>query len=155
MPAKKARKAPATKAKKPVKSVKRLSGRGRSQQDRGSQAWKALFVAHFSEWANVKEACEAAGITTQTFYDSRKKDPAFAETVVQARLDVLGSVESAVLRRALGDSTADALAYLERYDPEWRKRKEVAGGTLRPVVFSPKLGTLAIVEDDGEDEDGS
>jgi hypothetical protein len=151
MPAKKAK---ARKAAKRPSGKKHVQPRkGRAQTDRPVVAWKARFLERFAITANVKDACAAAGTSTQNYYDTRDKDPVWAKAVDQARLDVLGSVESAVLRRALGESTTDALAYLERYDVEWRKRKEIAGGTLRPIVFSPKLGTLAIVEDDGEDDD--
>jgi hypothetical protein len=59
-----------------------------------------------------------------------------------------------MVTRALGaNGHRDGIALLERYDPEWRKRREIGGsGPARPIVFSPQLGTLAVVE---EDDDGS
>ena len=77
---------------------------------------------------NIGAACEGAGISRRTYNETRQKDPAFAQAVDDARLSVIDSVEAAMVTRALGaNGHRDGIALLERYDPEWRKRRTRLG----------------------------
>ena len=98
---------------------------GRSQQDRGAQAWKAKFQAAYARTLNLREAREAAGISRSSYYEALEKDSQFKEDVADTFADSLDRVRAALYQRAIDGSDRAALAILKAYEPEiWHEKAQ-------------------------------
>lgn len=51
---------------------------------RAGVKWRAAFLEHFKLYGIVRDACEAAGVETSTYYRQLKRDPEFAAEVADA-----------------------------------------------------------------------
>ena len=92
---------------------------GRSQQNAHVCAWKARFRAVYGHTPKIAVACQLAGISRRTSYDTRKKDPAFALAADHARADAIDRLLEEMTLRARSGSLAMALAILAHSDPSW------------------------------------
>ena len=92
---------------------------GRSQQNAHVCAWKARFRAVYGHTTKIAVACQLAGISRRTSYDTRKKDPAFALAADHARADAIDRLLEEMTLRARSGSLAMALAILAHSDPSW------------------------------------
>lgn len=76
-------------------------------------------------------ACGAGGVSYSAWYDWKRDTPGLQERVVEARRARITLVEDALFKTAIKGSVQAQLAFLERYDAEWRDRlKDSAGKTL-------------------------
>lgn len=98
------------------------------------------FLREFSRIANVKRACEAAGIARQTHYDWLKDDPTYAQRFEAATMLTGSIVEEKAFELALeGENHVVLLALLKRLKPsEYRDRAsfEHTGKDGAPISMS-------------------
>lgn len=62
--------------------------------------WRKSFLEGLKACANVRQACEMAGIERTTAYKARERDPSFAAEWEQVIQDAIDSLESEAWRRA-------------------------------------------------------
>ena len=65
--------------------------------DRFDEARQADFFAHLSETSNVMASARAVGVTVQTVYTKRRRDPDFARRWEQAKGDAVADLEMRAL----------------------------------------------------------
>lgn len=61
---------------------------------------KEMFLAAFSQFANVTQACETAGVCSSYMYSLKESDPEFAERWEQARKEAIDRMVQETSRRA-------------------------------------------------------
>src|SRR3990167_9216297 len=64
------------------------------------EMWQGRFIHAFRDTANVRMACESAGISRDTAYRHRNSDPTFREQWDQAREDAIDTLEKTAWARA-------------------------------------------------------
>ena len=80
--------------------------------------WRPVFLAHFRNSGNVREAAEAAGVDRSTPYRTAERDPGFAAKWAAAGEDAADVLEFEARRRALAGSDALLLSLLRAFRPE-------------------------------------
>ena len=66
--------------------------------------WRDLFLQAFRNSANVRAACQAAGIDRTTVYKARQRSKEFAKAWQEAREDAIDALEAVAWQRARGGS---------------------------------------------------
>ncbi len=137
---------------------------GRSQQDARVHEWKARFLQVYGHTPKIAVACALAGISRRTYYDTREKDPAFAEAADDARADAVDCLLEEMTRRVGNGSVTLALAILAHHDPAWDPDRPApprapppgpAGLRLDLALPLPPADAPAAVLGDGEAGSGS
>jgi hypothetical protein len=110
----------------PVKDIKR----------RLPQDWMEPFLATLAKTANVRLACQMAGISRALVYQYRETDPAFKDKWEHAKDDAIEILEAAARRRALQTSDTLMIFLLKAHRPEVyrdRYQHEYVGPNGGPV----------------------
>ncbi len=123
---------------------------GRSQHDRGVQAWKAAFLAAYTEPLTVGAACRAAGISRQTFRTACATDPDFAREVAHVHATARAHLEMHLTHLALRGSDTALLNRLRDFDPSWRRPTR---RRAPPRDGGPMLVTVADLAELAEQDD--
>jgi hypothetical protein len=80
--------------------------------------WRPVFLEHFRNSGNVREAAEAAGVDRSTPYRTAERDPAFAAKWTAAGEDAADVLEFEARRRALAGSDALLMSLLRAFRPD-------------------------------------
>lgn len=100
--------------------------------------WKPKFLEQLSLTGNVTGSAEAAGITRQNAYLSKKDDPEFATAWADAIDQAMDDLEASVYRRAKADSDVLAIFLLKAHRPaKYREnvKHEHGGGVTVRVEY--------------------
>ena len=84
----------------------------------GAGSWKPAFIAALRNSANVRLACETAGVSRVVAYDWRKKDPAFRAEWDEALDDACDMLEHAIRAQALGGNILALMFLLKAHRPK-------------------------------------
>jgi len=101
---------------------------------------KKEFIEAWSETRGViSKTCEMIGISRDTYYDWRNKDPKFAKLLVTVELKRNKDVEDILMEKILEDKDPSCVKYyLDRKHPEYKPRmvQEVIAGerTLEDLI---------------------
>jgi hypothetical protein len=80
--------------------------------------WRPVFLEHFRNSGNVREAAEAVGVDRSTPYRTAERDPAFAAKWAAAGEDAADVLEFEARRRALAGSDALLMSLLRAFRPD-------------------------------------
>lgn len=91
-----------------------------------SADWAPAFLAHLRATANVRGACETAGVARSVAYARKAGDGAFAAAWAEALEDAVDELEAAARARALASSDTLVIFLLKSHRPSvYRERIEV------------------------------
>jgi len=100
------------------------------------------FLASLSETANIKRACERAGVGRMTVYDRRNNDPKFAAAMSGAIEEAVDLLEEEARRRALEDSDVLLIFLLKAHRPAvYRENVKIehSGPNGKPIETRGKV----------------
>ena len=113
-------------------------------------AWQPRFLEAFRASANVRLACQAAGIDRKTAYRERDKDAAFAEAWDSAKEDAVDTLEAVVFQRARQASDTLAIFLLKAHRPHvYRERIDIridASHAIERLTTDPDERAAALAE---------
>lgn len=84
---------------RPNKHGKLQVQRRKTRKDGFNDTRKTRFLTHFASTGNVTAAAEAAGMSINTIYEHRTKDPAFREAWAAAQENCYAALEAELVRR--------------------------------------------------------
>jgi hypothetical protein len=91
--------------------------------------WSGPFLAYLRDTANVRGSAKAAGVTRQTAYARREKDPEFAAGWADAIEDAIEDLERVAQERARSVSDTLLIFLLKAHRPErYRESVRLTGG---------------------------
>ena len=114
------------------------------RQRRSTADWAPAFLATLAQMANVRAACQAAGIARQTAYDRRAADEDFAALWAEAIEEAVDLLEAEAWRRACGESDRLLESLLRAHRPELYDRARRL--ELVPKVDVGKLSEPELIE---------
>jgi hypothetical protein len=87
------------------------------RQARTFSQWRSVFLAALADSANVRAACEAAGISRETAYHYREKNEAFRAEWETAIQDACDTLEEEAWKRACTTSDVLLIFLLKAHRP--------------------------------------
>lgn len=87
-----------------------MSEQGRTPKK--AEVWRPAFLAALANSANVRAACQAAGIGRTTAYEAREHAPQFKKAWDDAIDEACDLLEATAFRRAMGGESDTLLIFL-------------------------------------------
>lgn len=131
---------------------------GRKVTPKKAAEWRPVFLATLRETANVRFACQQAGISRKSAYAARNRSPDFARAWDDAIEDATDALEAIARKRACDSSDLLLIFLLKAHRPEkYRERHDVrhSGETVTQHVFDHGAVSAAIAARSGGYRDAS
>ena len=120
--------------------------------------WRPAFLAALRNSANVRAACQAAGISREHAYNSREQSAEFRTEWERALADACDVLEAEARRRAMSTSDVLLIFLLKSHRPEvYREtvRQEHSGPGGGPLQVEQRQVVELVWEDSRLDQDGA
>lgn len=114
---------------------------------------EAKLIEAFSKSFNIKEACQFAGISRDTYYEWLKDIEGFEATMEEAKAQPLKKAKSVIDTALKAGDISTAKWYVERRDPDFKPKAEV-DNTHELKETRKKIGEF-LDDDDSTDDVGS
>lgn len=103
-----------------------MAPRSTNSTPQRARDWRPAFLAAFRNSANVRAACQAAGIERSTAYKARKREPVFGEAWADAEEEALDLIEAKAMRIALDGDPQMLMFFLKtRRAEKYRDRVDI------------------------------